>query len=166
MTDIDNPEIQVLQSDQCPSLSGRSTLTFELSTDPAKRLHLRVTHNTGKGHHNPAWVAYDQIEPLLMQAPTLSAAALATLFQGTSVNTAGFVMAVLKHLGAIEAIPEQRHAYRPTDTTDWKVRMRALIESAGGPVGQEGGQASTSERSRSRKDDKGRGRRGATPVPG
>lgn len=131
MTDTKDPEIPILQSDQCLSLSGRSTLTFELGTDHAKRLHLRVTHNTGKGHHNPAWVAYDQIEPLLMQAPTLSASALATLFQGTSVNTAGFVMAVLKHLGAIEAIPEQRHAYQHTDTTDWKVRMQALIESAG-----------------------------------
>ena len=164
MTDIDNPEIQVLQSDQCPSLSGRSTLTFELGADSEKRLHLRVTHNTGKGHHSPAWVAYDQIEPLLMQAQALSASALATLFQGTSVNTAGFVMAVLKHLGAIQAIPEQRHAYQHVDTTDWRGQVQTLIEAAGVPVSPEGDQASTNERSRSGREDKGRGKRAATAV--
>ena len=86
MTDATQPDttpetitITTLRTDQCPSLSGRSTLTYELGNDPEGRLHLRVTHNTGKGHHNPSWVAYDAVEPLLMAATTLSASALVAL---------------------------------------------------------------------------------------
>ncbi len=125
MTDIHPDSITTLRTDQCPSLSGRSTLTYELGTDPEDRLHLRVTHNTGKGHHNPSWVAWEAIKPLVMKAPTLAASALAPLFAGTSVNTAGFVLAALKHLGVVQAAVDQRHAYQYVETTDWKAILQA-----------------------------------------
>ena len=132
MTDATQPDttpetitITTLRTDQCPSLSGRSTLTYELGNDPEGRLHLRVTHNTGKGHHNPSWVAYDAVEPLLMAATTLSASALAKLFVGTSVNTAGFVMAALKHLGVLQAVTDKRHAYQYVEGVDWKALLQA-----------------------------------------
>lgn len=150
MTDANQPDttpetitITTLRTDQCPSLSGRSTLTYELGNDPEGRLHLRVTHNTGKGHHNPSWVAYEAVEPLLMAATTLSASALAKLFAGTSVNTAGFVMAVLKHLGVLQAVTDKRHAYQYVEGTDWKSLLQAPVQSSTRPV----------------KDDKARGKR-------
>lgn len=127
MTDINPETITTLRTDQCPSLSGQSTLTYELGTDPEDRLHLRVTHNTGKGHHNPSWVAWEAVKPLLMKAPTLAASALAPLFAGTSVNTAGFVLAVLKHLGVVQAMLEQRHAYQYVETIDWKAILQQPV---------------------------------------
>ena len=132
MTDTTQPDttpetitITSLRTDQCLSLSGRSMLTYELGCDSKERLHLRVTHNTGKGHHNPSWVAYDAVEPLLMAATTLSASALAKLFVGTSVNTAGFVMAALKHLGVLQAVTDKRHAYQYVEGVDWKALLQA-----------------------------------------
>ncbi len=158
MTDIEIGVIQAFKADKCLSLSGRSTLTFELGLDPEKRLHLRVTHNTGKGHHNPGWVAYEAVEPLLMGAETLSASGLAKLFQGTSVNTAGFVMAVLKHLGAVQAVPDRRNAYQYATTTEWKEAKEAL--AMGVPCAEGEGQAT----SRSAKDEKGRSKRAASTT--
>ena len=132
MTDTTQPDttpetitITSLRTDQCLSLSGRSMLTYELGCDSNERLHLRVTHNTGKGHHNPSWVDYDAVEPLLMAATTLSASALAKLFVGTSVNTAGFVMAALKHLGVLQAVTDKRHAYQYVEGVDWKALLQA-----------------------------------------
>ena len=132
MTDTTQPDttpetitITSLRTDQCLSLSGRSMLTYELGCDSNERLHLRVTHNTGKGHHNPSWVAYDAVEPLLMAATTLSASALAKLFVGTSVNTAGFVMAALKHLRVLQAVTDKRHAYQFVEGVDWKALLQA-----------------------------------------
>ncbi|MFI8616210.1 hypothetical protein ACIGHN_11945 [Acidovorax sp. NPDC077693] len=129
MTDTNQEAITTLRTDQCPSLSERSTLTYELGMDTASALHLRVTHNTGKGHHNPSWVALDVVEPLLTKAPTLAASALATLFAGTSVNTAGFVMAVLKHLGIVQAVQDKRHAYQFVEGNDWRTTLRAPVET-------------------------------------
>jgi hypothetical protein len=128
MTDTDLQAITTLRTDQCPSLSARSTLTYELGKDAEGGLHLRVTHNTGKGHHNPSWVAYDALEPLLTQAQSLSASALSTLFAGTSINTAGFVMAVLKHLGIVQAVEDKRHAYRYVESDGWRAQLQAPME--------------------------------------
>ena len=165
MTDANQPDttseiiaITTLRTEQCLSLSGRSTLTYELGNDPQDRLHLRVTHNTGKGHHNPSWVAYDAVEPLLMAATTLSASALAKLFAGTSVNTAGFVMAVLKHLGVLQAVTDKRHTYQYVEGVDWK----ALLQAPNLPATPCINQPST----RPVKDGKARGKRaGALAAP-
>ena len=169
MTDATQPDttpetitITTLRTDQCPSLSGRSTLTYELGNDPEGRVHLRVTHNTGKGHHNPSWVVYDAVEPLLMAATTLSASALAKLFAGTSVNTAGFVMAVLKHLGVLQAVTDKRHAYQYVEGVDWK----ALLQAPSPPAIQSAKEPTTQPTTRPVKDDKVRGKRaGALAAP-
>lgn len=158
MTDIENIEIKTFKVDKCFSLSGRSTLTFEMGLDTDKRLHLRVTHNSGKGHHNPDWVAYEAIEPLLMAVETLSASGLATLFQGTSVNTAGFVLAVLKHLGAVQPVPERRNAYQYVNTAEWTAARDAL--TMGVPCADREVQAVVTPRNV--KDEKGRGKRAAS----
>lgn len=151
MTDPNQDAITTLRTDQCPSLSARSMLTYELGKDPEERLHLRVTHNTGKGHHNPSWVAYDAVEPLLIQATTLSASALAKLFVGTSANTAGFVMAALKHLGVVQAVADKRHAYQYVET-DWRAQMLRSLQ--------------TTEVARVAKEDKPRSKRaGALATP-
>ena len=123
--------LKVLRTDQCPSLSGRSMLTYELGADPAGGIHMRVTHNTGKGQFNPAWVAYAVIEPLLKAAHTLSSEVLMGLFPGTSVNTPGFVLAVLKHLGVIQAVVDKRHAYAYCDTGVWKLELQQGMAASG-----------------------------------
>lgn len=147
MTDTDQDEITTLRTDKCPSLSGKSTLTYELGKDLKDQLHLRVTHNTGKGHHNRSWVAYVAVEPLLMQAPPLSASSLAKLFAGTSVNGAGFLMAVLKHLKVVMAVMDKRGAYEYVEAIDWKTQLLEPVPAA-----------------RSAKDDKARGKRAVVAL--
>lgn len=55
MTDLQE-KLKVLRTAQCPSLSGRSTLSYEVGIDPSGGIHVRVTNNSGKGLFNPIWV--------------------------------------------------------------------------------------------------------------
>ncbi len=118
-------KLKVLRTSRCLSLSGRSTLTYEVGVDPSAGIHMRVINNSGKGLFNPTWVAYDSIEPLLKQAEVLSSSVLAVLFPGASANTPGFVLAILKHLGVIQAVAGQRHTHAYCETGSWKVDLLA-----------------------------------------
>ena len=120
--------MRVLKTDTCLSLSERSMLTYEIGVNQEQHLHLRITANSSRGYYSAAWVAYSAIEPLLMQADTLSAATLSGLFKGGSVNTPGFLMAVLKHLGVIHAVAEKKHAHQYDDAGDFKNAVHALVE--------------------------------------
>ena len=97
-----------------------------------------------------------------MAATTLSASALSKLFAGTSVNTAGFVMAVLKHLGVLQAVTDKRHAYQYVEGVDWK----ALLQAPNPPTTQSAKEPTTQPTPRPVKDDKARGKRaGASTAP-
>ncbi|MPM12860.1 hypothetical protein SDC9_59214 [bioreactor metagenome] len=130
---LDDEEIRVLKSAQCPSLSERSILSYDIGSDPERHVHMRITANTGNGQFNAAWVAYDAIEPLLMKADVLSGSALASLFRGTSVNTAGFILAALKHMGAVDAMLTKRHSYQCRDLDAFRRELQGLMDPLPAP---------------------------------
>ena len=43
----DNPDIKVLKTATCPTLSGKSTLTYQIGLTPESVVHLRITKNSG-----------------------------------------------------------------------------------------------------------------------
>jgi hypothetical protein len=92
---------------KCPSLSGRSTLTYEV-----KDGLLTITGNSGRGLFKPTPVSMKAVDDLLTTCEWITAATLHELFKGTSVNTAGFVLAALKDLGAVEPLPENSRRFR------------------------------------------------------
>ena len=61
--------ICVLKIGSCPTLSGRSELTYHLGRHEDESIHLRVVQNTGNGQFNPDWIALMQIEKLLAEHP-------------------------------------------------------------------------------------------------
>ena len=92
---------------KCPSLSGRSTLTYEV-----KDGELTITGNSGRGLFKPTPVSMRAIDDLLTAREWITAVSLHELFKGTSVNTAGFVLAALKDLGVVEPLPENSRRFR------------------------------------------------------
>lgn len=94
--------IRVLKNDSCPSLTGRSILGYQLGLKEESELYLRLVSNTGSGFFSKEWIACSVIEQLISGAAELTSTSFKTLFPNKSVNTGGFVMAVIKALGLIQ----------------------------------------------------------------
>ena len=94
--------IRVLKADNCPSLTARSSLGYELGLKDESELYLRLVSNTGSGFFSKEWIACSVIEQLITGAAELTSTSFKTLFPNKSVNTGGFVMAIVKALGLIQ----------------------------------------------------------------
>lgn len=105
----DQPEPRILKKGTCPALSGKSTLTYHLGCDAKKAVHVRITENSGGGFFSQEWVALQDIQQALRGDSPVSAIRLMPLFRGQSVNTPGFLIAVLT------AEKSCADALRPTD---------------------------------------------------
>src|SRR5574343_1916074 len=91
--------IQILKIGTCPTLSGRSELTYHLGRHEDANIYLRVVKNPGNGQFNPDWVALAQIEKLLTKHPAdkpMHSSIMQPLFQGRSSNSPAVLFAVLK----------------------------------------------------------------------
>jgi hypothetical protein len=113
MNTMDNSLIRVTRDGTCPSLSGRSKLTYEVGTDPAAEVHVRIAKNSGTGYFNRDWVAWDAIRQILAKnlGLPISLHTLTPLFKGTSANNAGFLLAVLKHEGLVRRMEDRPRYY-------------------------------------------------------
>lgn len=123
-----SPQVRILKVDHCPSLSGRSELTFHVGCI-GEAIQLRVYQNSGKGYFNQEWIPLSGIKEVLTSREQLTAASLRPIFIGKSVNTAGFVLTVLKHLGLIEISKENRRSYSHTESVAFDTETAQLIAS-------------------------------------
>jgi len=124
--------IQTIYEGQCDSLSGRSTLSFAVGRHPdTQALHLRIVGNTGGGMWCDEWIAAESIDAIVVGATELTSRSFQVLQPGRSINTAGFVAAVLKALGLIRGNAENSrlHEHVPTETFE-KVVMALVAAPA------------------------------------
>lgn len=122
--------IRVLKDGNCPSLTGRSTLGYQLGLKDESDLYLRLVSNTGSGFFSKEWIACSVIEQLISGAAELTSTSFKTLFPNKSVNTGGFVMAVIKALGLIETNPQNTrwHQQTPEMTFD-RLTIEAMVHA-------------------------------------
>ena len=93
----------------CKSLSGKSTLKYELS-----KTAIRITANSGSGFFNPEWVPLEKIRAVLAKAtPPITSAILSPLIKGKSANTPAFLLAALKHEGWVQGKARNLEAAKP-----------------------------------------------------
>jgi len=129
------PQIETIYTGECPSISGRSTLTFAIGRHPETgQLHLRIAGNSGSGMFTDSWIEGAAIDAIVRGSSELTSRSLFCLHPGKGVNTAGFVLAVLKALGYIRPNAENTrlHEQVPTETFD-KVAMACIARSTGAP---------------------------------
>jgi hypothetical protein len=122
-------------SGECPSVSGRSILTYAVGRhQDTGELHLRIVDNSGKGMWFN-WLGCGQGDRCHCQrtATELTAKSFHALHPGKSINTGGFVMAVLKDLGLIRANEENGRIHEHVPATTFEkvamVRMGQTIEA-------------------------------------
>lgn len=105
--------ITVLKTASCPSISGKSTLTYDTGCDQNHDAYFRITSNTGGGIYCKAWFPVILLEPLLASKEPITAAMIRKLFAGKSVNTATFITAVLLAEGLLTASDNDSRQYLP-----------------------------------------------------
>ena len=127
----ENPDalIRVLKNGNCPSLTARSTLGYQLGLKDESELHLRLISNTGSGFFSKEWVACAVIEQLINGSAELTSTSFKAIFPNKSVNTGGFVMAVIKALGLIQPNPQNSrwHQQVPEMSFD-QVAIEAMVQ--------------------------------------
>jgi len=130
--------IRILKSGSCPSLSGKSKLTYEIACSDDGDLALRVATNTGGGFFSDEWLPLSAIEKAAHGSAKkgLTSTTLRPLFKGKSVNTAGFLLAVLKHEGAVGLQEGKTRLYEVGDFEGFLAASRALMQTASNPRGK------------------------------
>lgn len=90
--------VNIVKEQTCPSLSGKTTLKYQLGKNPEEEIYLRIEENRDNGLFNEDWIALVAVHSLLSdQTEPFPGNVLQPLFEGRSVNTSYFIMAALLH---------------------------------------------------------------------
>ncbi|MBT3203228.1 MAG: hypothetical protein HOM14_06725 [Gammaproteobacteria bacterium] len=94
------PDMQVLAVCTTKSVSGSSTLKYQISIDTKSDIHIRVISSSGTGFVNPSYYPLNDILNILVSHPAdapFSSSLLANglELEGRSNNNAAFITAVL-----------------------------------------------------------------------
>jgi len=131
-TETQEPGIRILKVDSCPSLTGKSTLTYHIGCNAESAIQLRVAINTGGGYFSKEWIAFSAVQQTLEQHPKdkpFTSRNLRSLFNGKSSNTPAFLMAALEHEGLVKTVDEKKRGYQWTDSGEFMTAVQKLIDS-------------------------------------
>jgi hypothetical protein len=106
-TTTEQPE--VTKTATCPSLSGSSTLTYEVGTTE-QDTYYRVSGNSSAGLFSKDWIPLSQVTDLLRNG-SITSRALRVLYEGKSSNSDAFLLAVLKAEGIVRSMEGTAHQY-------------------------------------------------------
>ena len=124
--------MRILKINTCPSLSGRSELTYHIVCNAEGEIHFRIVGNSGSGQFNTDAVPFNQISNLLSEHPTdkpLTSTAMRQMFRGKSSNSPAFLFAALKAESIVLPIADKDGGYLIGDIEAFKQAMTALMAS-------------------------------------
>ncbi len=119
--------VRILKVGNCPTLSGKSTLTYHVGCEGTADILFRVYANSGGGFFSNEWVAASDIQRALSKSALITAFSLHPVFKGKSANTAGFLLAVLKEEGLIGRSPDNPRCYAATESPEFVTEVQALM---------------------------------------
>lgn len=129
--------IRVLKKADCPTLSGKSTLTYQIGCTDTAEIMLRITGNTNPGYFNNEWVPYAEVQALLTkqdQGKAITSFVLTPLYRGKSTNSPSFLFAVLKQEGLIKLSEAKKRCYDRCSDAAFLERVQKLIDGKGPAV--------------------------------
>ena len=142
---------RILKRNTCPSLSGRSELTYHIGCDEAGLIHLQLASNTGAGKLNTDWVALTAIEALIGEnsgCSSLNSAVLRPLFPGKSRNSPSFLLAVLLAEAIVRGCLNGDDGYQLGDIAEFRQTVATLANMSGDPAIPSDTRAEASNRKR------------------
>jgi len=122
-------EQRILRINTCPSLSGRTSITYHVGYSEVNEVSFRIWATSGKGVFSKEWVSAAAIDKVLRQHKLLAAPSLLPVFKvGRSVNTAGYLLAVLKEEGLVALPEDTAHKYVRRASEKFTAEVAKLIE--------------------------------------
>ena len=123
--------VRILKTATCPSLSGKSKLTYQIGYDDKVGIQFQITANSAAGAFNQDWFSLKAIEAALDKVPRgepVTAASFMSLFRNMSTNTPFFIFAALEHEGLVVTSKTKKRCYDRVDSADFRAAMQTLIE--------------------------------------
>ena len=110
---MNETNVRTLKAGTCPSLSGKSKLGYEIGCDTDSSIQVRIAKNSGSGYYSKDWIGMDRVQQVLGKhgGKPITFNTLLPIFEGKSINTAGFLLAVLKHEGLVRLMVDRRRCY-------------------------------------------------------
>ena len=124
---VDEPSLKIISTSKCQTVSNKSTLTYNVGVDDSKGIFIRVYSNSGGGYFSNEWVSLDHITSILADAPDgnpITSINLIPLFKGKSVNTPGYLLAVLLKEGLLASIEDKKRKYRFVGTDKLLTKLK------------------------------------------
>jgi hypothetical protein len=123
------PPLRILKIARCSTVSGKSTLTYHVGCTPESVIKVRLYGNTGNGFLNQDWIAWTAIQEKLELHSPFTSQVLHALFSGKSLNSPGFLMAVLKAEGVVKASTVKGRCYELTKDAGFLAEIERLMAS-------------------------------------
>ena len=123
------PTIRILKIASCPTLSGKSQLTYHLGCDGESKIYFRVYANSSSGYFNNEWVPADSIGKALGESINITSFTLQSIYLGKSQNNGGFMLAALLAEGLVNRSSDNERQYLLADPTGFNAEVKALMES-------------------------------------
>lgn len=127
------PSLRVLKVGRCPTVSGKSTLTYHVGCTAESAIQIPLYANSGNGFFNQDWIPWTAIQERLKPQSgesTFTLQVLHALFRGKSLNSPGFLMAVLKAEGVVKPSAVKRRCYEATKDARFLAEIERLMASA------------------------------------
>jgi hypothetical protein len=121
--------MRVLKTATCKTVTGKSTLTYQIGSLPDSTLHIRITKNTGASFFNKEWVSLKKIQEVLEKIPEgqpLTSFLLQPLVKGKSVNTPAFLMAALTNERLLRVLKGKKRGHEFLDPEGFNAKMDRL----------------------------------------
>ena len=121
--------IKILKNDTCPSISGKSTLKYQIGADDDNAIVLRITGSSGGGFFSNEWIAFEKIQALLDAHPAdkpITSILLYPLFRGKSVNTPSFLLAALVHEKVLMPMKGKQRCHEVGDMKVFAEKVKKL----------------------------------------
>lgn len=129
------PAVRILKTATCPSLSGRSKLSYQIVSvangTGKSEIQLRVCANTGSGFFSDEPVPLNDIQQAIDKVPSgkpLTSFSLSQVYPGKSANSPGFLFAALVHEGLVHASKEKARCYERGDLKGFMAGIKALTD--------------------------------------
>lgn len=132
--------IRIIKVGTCKSLSGKSDLTYHVGHVIAEEgtgasdcnILFRVYANSGHGFFSDEWVPMSSIQEVFDKLPAgqpITSYMLYPLFRGKSLNSPGFMLAVLQHEGFVRHMQDKKRSYERSDPSAFMAEMVELIDA-------------------------------------
>ena len=123
---------RILKKAQCPSMSNKSQLKYQIGVDAKNVLSVRIVASSGGGYFSSEWIAIDDALKVMAawsKDRSLTSWALQPLFIGKSINTPAFLMAALLKEGLVARCEENPRVQVVVDPKKFKADMKKLVDS-------------------------------------